>query len=616
MKFAKLLQQEVRQEWDGQYVDYKQMKKVLKGAERDDVVAHFCMLLESQLEKVHAFMRGQQEAIVEDICPLELQVRGTENENVRIPSSVGSLDNHCMQLVENIQHFQSYAALNQMAVRKIIKKFDKRFQVRFHDQIALPELTRLRVSKSDIGEWLLAPARNCLRLMRGTIGLQRGHVERPLRQFNFWVEELKAGAQLARLHVNGSVPSRAGPTPLRLRLLGDREELQLCIRNTFIHFESADDRRSSHRSNSQPARLRLALCEQNQEPQEIEAREVPIMSLERLLCEELGVSPPSRVFDSPDTDEEEELFGTPRRVQTFELSSLPRSKGLPGHEGHCGKRVGSTTPPFPDLVEEEDYEEGWSRRGTVMSSEGSRPRASREVPPHLEDVGDEDYLDLDHQAKNRSKTWRTPPAPLSSPSRSPGGQSSMPSSPSRWWTEVTEVCPLSGFPVALLPYPPFKLQAPVKGAKDSSRLVDGPFLVLQVLSNWQFDVLGQPLTIADINALDTYMKRCKLGPFRLGRALELMSDNSPKAHEELESLRQRARRRLEGLKHIQRVRLSRGEAQWSQGVGGGTPAGGRPSGDRRGERRWQGHGQDGGSSPETRTQRGEGGRLRPSWPCR
>ncbi|CAE7345648.1 Dhrs13 [Symbiodinium natans] len=82
-------------------------------------------------------------------------------------------------------------------------------------------------------------------------------------------------------------------------------------------------------------------------------------------------------------------------------------------------------------------------------------------------------------------------------------------------------------------------------------------MVLQVLSTWNFDVLGHELTACDIKALDSYMKRCKLGPFRLGRALELLSDPSHEAREELESLRSKARRRLEGLKHIQRVRMNR-----------------------------------------------------------
>jgi len=73
-------------------------------------------------------------------------------------------------------------------------------------------------------------------------------------------------------------------------------------------------------------------------------------------------------------------------------------------------------------------------------------------------------------------------------------------------------------------------------------------MVLQVLSTWNFEVLGHQLTVSDIKALDMYMKRCKLGPFRLGRALELLSDKSS-----------------QGLKHIQRVRMNKLDLQDQSG---------------------------------------------------
>lgn len=156
----------------------------------------------------------------------------------------------------------------------------------------------------------------------------------------------------------------------------------------------------------------------------------------------------------------------------------------------------------------------------------------------------------------------------------------------RWWTEVKDVCPMSGFPVNLLPYPPFKFQVNCKGPKENIRLVDGPFLVLQVLTTWQFEALGRPLTKEDINQLDAYMKRCKLGPFRLSRALEMANQGTDNASQELQSLRVRARRRLEGLKHIQRVRLNR-ENMRPPALSAGATSGGADSSDGSGsEGRW------------------------------
>lgn len=124
----------------------------------------------------------------------------------------------------------------------------------------------------------------------------------------------------------------------------------------------------------------------------------------------------------------------------------------------------------------------------------------------------------------------------------------------RWWLEVEDVCALSGFPVKLLPYPPFKLQTGPRGPVDSTQLVDGVYLVLQVLATWNFSVLGVRLAASTISAIDTYMKRCKLGPFRLAHALELSNRGTPEAREELRELRERAAHRFKNVQEIQRIR--------------------------------------------------------------
>ncbi|CAK0876588.1 unnamed protein product, partial [Prorocentrum cordatum] len=155
---------------------------------------------------------------------------------------------------------------------------------------------------------------------------------------------------------------------------------------------------------------------------------------------------------------------------------------------------------------------------------------------------------------------------------SPGGPAP------RWWRDIAEVCPLSGFPVSMLPYPPYKLHARAERSKDGVRLVDGPYLVLQVLATWDFAVIGQALTASDITSLDLYMKQCKLGPFRLGTALELQRDGAPAALRELQALRARARRRLESVQHIQRVRLGKwaGSPRGAAASGGGRAAAAAP----------------------------------------
>lgn len=102
-------------------------------------------------------------------------------------------------------------------------------------------------------------------------------------------------------------------------------------------------------------------------------------------------------------------------------------------------------------------------------------------------------------------------------------------------------------------------------------LVDGPFLVLQVLATWNFDVLGRPLLVADVASLDLYMKRCKLGPFRLGRAMALLAAGTNESHRELSDLQAQAMRKLENLRHIQNFRRIRND-QCQQGTGTARPS--------------------------------------------
>lgn len=136
----------------------------------------------------------------------------------------------------------------------------------------------------------------------------------------------------------------------------------------------------------------------------------------------------------------------------------------------------------------------------------------------------------------------------------------------RWWTEMKEVCPLSAFPVKLLPYPPFKFQG-----TDGIRYVDGTYLVLQVLVTWRFEALGRALTMEDVSALDNYMKRCKQGRYRLARALELLATGNVEDRREFEEMRALARKRFEGLWHIKRQRATLQDRRALDGQGTQRP---------------------------------------------
>eukprot|EP00930_Biecheleria_cincta_P100619 TRINITY_DN9222_c0_g1_i2.p1 TRINITY_DN9222_c0_g1~~TRINITY_DN9222_c0_g1_i2.p1 ORF type:complete len:347 (+),score=72.31 TRINITY_DN9222_c0_g1_i2:60-1100(+) len=134
----------------------------------------------------------------------------------------------------------------------------------------------------------------------------------------------------------------------------------------------------------------------------------------------------------------------------------------------------------------------------------------------------------------------------------------------RWWTcpEQPLLCPLSGFPICLLPYPPFKLR--IDGKRSGfQRLVDGRFLAMHMIATGCREVCGRELQASDLCEVDDYMHRCKLGPCRPGRAAALEKEaqeatdpaHRVNARRELDSMVITARAELDKLKRIQENRL-------------------------------------------------------------
>jgi len=135
----------------------------------------------------------------------------------------------------------------------------------------------------------------------------------------------------------------------------------------------------------------------------------------------------------------------------------------------------------------------------------------------------------------------------------------------RWWTRPTSplLCPLSGFPTCLLPYPPFKLRVdPARSAPH--RLVDGKFLAMTCIVTGRYSACGRQLQASDISALDEYIHRCKLGPYRPGRAVALAQqaansatpEERETAAQDLEKFAASARTELGKVRRIQENRLA------------------------------------------------------------
>lgn len=526
MKFAKQLQEQSHQEWLGQYLDYKLMKKALKLDEHDAAVHAFLTALEAQLRKVAAFMRSQHGLISNDFRPLELvtdaAVRGDALAAPAAGSSASSwaalmpqragLDHHCSNLVETISAFRKYVELNHTAFRKIVKKFDKRFQVRFLQEFQQAPLPAdMWMTVGDIETWMLVPAERCMRLMRDVSGGSfASSPERPLRQLVFWVDELRAGRRIADLRASGRCRALLQEGLLTIRAAGEEPEPELQVKNTFIHMcDGLDD-------DDEPLRPRRRALSYTQD-------EIPAVR-----CEE-----------APRCEEEPVAAAPP------EPSPPP--------------------PPFPGAADAHGNGLPASACSSTASAESSREGTRQAARRGCAGGGAGDGAAGGGGADGR---WAAEEAagPTAS-SRDPGQRTAVLAPPgasggyggNRWWADVSECCPLTGFPLSLLPYPPFKLRMKCKQGDSTVRLVDGLFLALQIISTFKFEAMSHSLTAGDIDALDAYLKKCKLGPssFRISRAMQLQAEGSEEMLRELAQLRTRARRRLEDVKRIQRLRLAR-----------------------------------------------------------
>eukprot|EP00930_Biecheleria_cincta_P054789 TRINITY_DN41195_c0_g1_i1.p1 TRINITY_DN41195_c0_g1~~TRINITY_DN41195_c0_g1_i1.p1 ORF type:complete len:668 (-),score=125.50 TRINITY_DN41195_c0_g1_i1:51-2054(-) len=660
MKFAKRLRESLHPEWAEAYVDYKLLKKVLNQLFGPHIVTAFCEQLEVQIRKVAAFMQAQQDALASDVPNLSQILEDSSFKNIDLavcglqrPGAEYS-SRHCQALIDSIQKFHDYAALNQEALRKIVKKFDKRFHLEFSKELNTCPPSMPYTAK-DIQAKLLIPAYRCLRCMRALSG---STIERPVQQLHFWAGELSTGCDLLRLRFDPSKPEGICETVLRLQLLfsevREPDDPSLLVKNTFIGLSEATSG-LGRRSQSAPPSFRngsevedlpgTPLSEQQQEYYSSPTSSMgddshdyqdlsggtswgsvpmPIMDYMMRMRHPLQASPPARdntsFAASRKALQEQEFplrgqrreFSSPVELDYASWSSAAAAGELnsPVEPNYAAWSPAAAAAAGADWGDRQRFIDPAKLRGvagqarktsdTPSTSSSSRCAWSTASSSHTSSVstvatkcgsgsGSSSAVSGGSSSGgNEAATpaWRTstgqqrqqtkarrpgkqvsptaacalPPAVAAVGRESgtrPGLQPPLPfpagAKASRWWTQQPATCPISGFPINLLPYPPFKLRINA-GSAHQYALIDPLYFTLEILSTWNFQAGGRTLTAQDISALDLHIRRCKLGPWRLGEAFEHFRAGSGEGHGELEDLRAKAMAKLELIQKIQHNR--------------------------------------------------------------
>ncbi|KAI3918658.1 hypothetical protein MKX01_041978 [Papaver californicum] len=138
--FGKKLKDRQIQEWQGYYINYKLMKKKVKqyaqqievGAQhRRHVLKEFSRMLDKQIEKIVLFLLEQQGILASRVAKL-----GEQHEYlVQHPeiSQISALREAYRAAGQDLLKLLFFVEVNAIGLRKILKKFDKRFHYKFTD---------------------------------------------------------------------------------------------------------------------------------------------------------------------------------------------------------------------------------------------------------------------------------------------------------------------------------------------------------------------------------------------------------------------------------------------------------------------------------------------------
>lgn len=138
--FGKKLKERQIQEWRGYYINYKLMKKKVKqyahsieigSLDRRRVLKDFSRMLDIQIETIVLFILEQQGLLASRIAKLGEQ-QDSLQEQPHI-SKISELREAYREVGRDLLKLLFFIEMNAIGLRKILKKFDKRFGYRFAD---------------------------------------------------------------------------------------------------------------------------------------------------------------------------------------------------------------------------------------------------------------------------------------------------------------------------------------------------------------------------------------------------------------------------------------------------------------------------------------------------
>ncbi|KAI8546399.1 hypothetical protein RHMOL_Rhmol07G0114000 [Rhododendron molle] len=139
--FGKKLKERQIQEWRGYYINYKLLKKKVKqyaheieigSLDRRRVVKDFSRMLDVQIETMVLFLLEQQGLLASRIAKLGEQQDSLQEQPADI-SRIFDPGEAYREVGRDLIKLLFFVEMNAIGIRKILKKFDKRFGYRFTD---------------------------------------------------------------------------------------------------------------------------------------------------------------------------------------------------------------------------------------------------------------------------------------------------------------------------------------------------------------------------------------------------------------------------------------------------------------------------------------------------